>query len=398
MNKLFLYLSLNGVDVPVGTLSSSTFKGRETFSFQFDSNYLVRTDCPMIDPRLFLFQGLQYDFGFLNDMTPDRFGTMLIDKIEQTEAVKENRVPRKLTLRDYLVRVNDASRMGALRIKEDVNGPFLNNNKEAIPPYIFLKDIEYASMMLEEGDDPGEDIYRRLLAPGSSLGGARPKASVYYNDEVFLAKFPSRKDDYDVELWEFICNSIAGKVGLSVPESKLEHYSTYGHTLLLKRFDRASGQRIHYLSGVTAVSANDGDSGSFTYLDLANFIISNCVKPQENLFELYRRMVFIYLVNDTDNHLRNHAFLFTGGGYQLSPMFDVNPTFYHSDFELPFGFGNSEEGLVNIAKYFYVEPDEARTIIASFKSAIQSGVSYYAKKYPSIAEQTKVLLQLIAKK
>ena len=398
MKKLYVYLSLNGEDKLVGTLSSDFVRGEETFSFEFSDEFLLNKKRPLIDPLLSYFKGKQYSFGFINDMTPDRFGMLLMNKNEQIEALKENRVPKKLTTSDYLIRVNDLSRMGALRIKEDKNGPFINEDENAIPPYIYLRDIEYASLMVEENKKFDEAIYKRLLSPGSSLGGARPKANFYMNDEVYLAKFPSKHDEYDVELWEYLIYQIAKELGLNVSDYKLEKYSNYGHTLLIKRFDRNKNNRVHYLSGVTALGAVDGDSNQYSYLDLANFITSYCVEVKRNLEELYKRMVFSYFINNTDNHLRNHAFIYVENELELSPMFDVNPTFFDAEFELSFGFGNNKKGLKEVAKYFYISDEEAENILISFKQKIAKMIEAFANKYPKEKQNATVLLSILDKK
>lgn len=399
MKKLFLFLSLNSKDVFVGTLSSNFAHGNEVFMFEFSDEYLLNKNYPIIDPLLFYFSGPQYDFHFLNDMAPDRFGTILIDKYEQVEALKNNRPVKKLTLSDYLVRVSDLSRMGALRIKEKMDGPFLNDDSNnAIPPYVYLRDIEYASIKLEEDNDIDNDVYRRLLLPGSSLGGARPKASVYISDDVYLAKFPSRNDGYDVELWEYITLEIARKLGLDVPKTKLDKFFNYGHTLLVKRFDRDKSKRIHYISAVTALGTTDGSSGQYSYLDLANFINSNCVDVRKNLIELYKRMVFIYLINNTDNHLRNHAFIYRENGYELSPLFDVNPSLYNADFELSFGNGNTTNGLISVSKYFYIDEESAKEIINDFKNTIINEINKYISIYPKIRLEASILLKIIERK
>ena len=398
MKTVYLFLSLDESDLFVGELSSTFTHGKELFSFEFSNEYLNNQKSPLIDPSLLHYRGRQYDFNFVNDMTPDRFGSLLIDKQEQLLAIEENRSPKKLSLSDYLLRVNDLSRMGALRIKEDLNGEFINFDKNSIPPYIYLRDIEYASRQLENNNDVSEDTYKRLLLPGSSLGGARPKANVYYNDDVYLAKFPSQNDGYDVELWEYIALNIAKELDINVPSAFVEKYSKYGHTLLVKRFDRKEGKRIHYLSAVTALKATDGQSGHYSYLDLVNFINSECINIKENLLELYKRMVFTYLINNTDNHLRNHAFIYDGKGFNLSPLFDVNPSFSTSSFELPFGMGNDKDGLLSMSKYFYVEENEALNIYELFKTKIIQMINGYVDEYPSIKKEAIVLINMIERK
>ena len=394
MKKLFLFLSLDK-DVLIGTLTSDYVRGEEVFSFEYDDEYLSSKNIVLFDPSLFSYKGVQYNFNFINDMVPDRFGSLLIDKLEQKIANDEGRLPKKLSTSDYLVRVNDLTRMGALRIKERIVGPFLNDSKEVIPPFAYLRDIEYASRQIEEDVDISDDTYRRLLLPGSSLGGARPKATVYLNDDVYLAKFPSKNDNYDVELWEYIVNQIAKEIGLDVPSSSIHKFSSHGHTLLLKRFDRNGQRRIHYLSAVTALETKDGESSRYSYLDLANFINSHCSDVKNNLHELYKRMVFTYLINNTDNHLRNHAFIYDKDKLILSPMFDINPSFSLGEYELAFGNGNNVSGIIDVSKYFYVNKEEAKTYFNKDSKIILNALDKYLAQYPSIKPQAELLKKIV---
>ena len=386
MKKLFLYLSKNETDVFVGTLYFNVDKGVEVPYFEYSESFIKNGVNVLIDPLLYLYRGPQYNFGFINDMVPDRFGSLLINKIEQDNAIKENRAPRKLFLSDYLSLVNDSGRMGALRIKEDMNGEFVNQSNNSIPPYIYLRDIEEASIQLEKEGAIDGDVYRRLLLPGSSLGGARPKANIWFNDEIYLAKFPSNKDTYDVELWEFILNQIANELGMRTIESKIEQYSELGHTVLFKRFDREHGKRIHYISAVTALGTTDGNSGKYSYLDLVSFIMSHCCDINNELLELYKRAVFTYITNNTDNHLRNHAFIYSEKGLILSPMYDVNPSFFKSDFELPFGFGNNKEGLFLLADHCHIDNETASIIYESYRNTILERIDKYGKQFPIIKD------------
>ena len=394
MKKVFLYLSNNGVDIFLGTLFFDYVNGQENFSFEYSDLYLSQKNHITIDPKLFLFKGRQFGtFGFVQDMIPDRFGQLLIDKEEERLADLEKRIPRKLNSFDYLIRTNDLSRMGGLRIKEE-NGPFLNDAKDSIPPYIYLRDIEAASLEIENNVDVDNTTFRRLLLPGSSLGGARPKCNIYFNDDVYIAKFPSKKDSYDVELLEYIILEIANFCGINVPNSKLEQYSNVGHTLLIKRFDRDKGQRIHYLSGVTALGASDGESDKYSYLDLINFIKTECVNINHNLKELYQRMVFTYLINNTDNHLRNHAFILKEDKYELSPMFDVNPSIYETGFELPFGGINNKDGIIEESRYFNLTKDDANSIYNRIGTIIEEQLTKYKEKYPLVAKEIDRILQI----
>lgn len=369
----------------IGNLFVDLNGGKETLSFSFSNDYLTSHTKIVLDPELGLYSGRQYSddvFGFVNDLLPDRFGRALIKEKERLLAEKENRLPKKLTTLNYILGVNDLTRMGAIRIQNE-EGVFVADDKEnAVPPYIYLRDIEQASLKFEDSGVFDNDEYRRLLLPGSSLGGARPKANIYYNDEIWIAKFPSKNDTYDVEAWEKIVYDLAGLCAINVSESKLEAYSKVGSTLLLKRFDRNREKRIHYISFMTALNAKDGDSGDYSYLDLVSYIKSSCDEVNNNLLELYKRLVFSYLVNNTDNHLRNHGLLFDGRKLVLSPMFDINPSFETSEFGLPLTSGvTNKSSIIEESKYYGIDKDAAISIYDSIVSIISDNYLSLANKY-----------------
>lgn len=247
-------------------------------------------------------------------------------------ARKENRKPRKLTQTDYLLGVYDASRMGALRFRKDEEGPFLSADTTfATPPWISLRELQNASAQFERDQDAVDEKWLDLLlAPGSSLGGARPKATVQASDgSLWLAKFPSKHDDNNTGAWEKVVHDLAGLCGICIPESKLETFSKQGSTFLVKRFDRQGERRVHFASAMTLLGKQDGASGQdgSSYLDLASFIRAYGARPQEDLKELWMRIVFSMAVSNTDDHLRNHVFLLSNAGWMLSPMYDVNPNY-----------------------------------------------------------------------
>ena len=395
MNKLYLYLSNDCEDILIGTLFFEYKNNQEQFSFEYSDSYLALKNQFNIDPKLLPYKGRQFaNFGFIQDMIPDRFGKLLINKEEDSLASIENRVPRKLNAFDYLLKTNDLSRMGGLRVKEEENGPFLNNSLDSFPSYIYLRDIESASIQIDANEDVDNLSLRRLLLPGSSLGGARPKCNIYYCDNAYIAKFPSKKDNYDVELLECITLKIADLCGLNVPNIKLEQYSNIGHTLLIKRFDRENGKRIHYMSAVTALGASDGESDNYSYLDLINFIKAEGTDIKENLTELYKRMVFTYLINDTDNHLRNHAFILKGNRYVLSPIFDINPTIYETSFELPFGGVINKSGIIEESRYFNLSKIEADSIYNRIGNIIVEQLEKYKEEYKEIGKLIDRVLKI----
>ena len=387
MKRLYLYINHHEL---VGTIYCDIVSNKEVFSFEYDSNFLRSKRAFEFDPSIFPYEGRQYssdnEFGFIQDLIPDRFGKMLLDDRENKQAKKENRLPKKLSTYDYLVAVNDLSRLGAFRLKEDIDGEFVNSDKElAIPPYIYLRDIEEASHSFEENGEFDKEVYQKLLLPGSSLGGARPKANVYYDDELWIAKFPSINDKYDVEAWELTMLDLARECGINVSDFKYEKYSDRGATLLTKRFDRDKNKRIHYASFMTFLDAKDGESGDYSYLDLVAIIKGKCNDTDSLLNELYRRIIFTYLINNTDNHLRNHGLLLKDDRFwTLAPMFDVNPTFYISSFGLSLIDNDtiySKDTIVSIAKYFNISKEKAIGIYSDIYSIIVNKIGSVSRQY-----------------
>ena len=397
MNKVYLFINLKEEDVYVGDV----YFDNGQYSFEYADSYLKNPNRVAIDPQIFFFNGRQFsetEFCFIRDMIPDRFGRLLINKDEEDNAKKENRLPRKLSSFDYLVGVNDLNRMGALRIKIDFDGEFVGN-KSQIPPYIYLREIEQASVDLDLNKEIESNILNKLLLPGSSLGGARPKASVYFNDDVYIAKFPSKNDTYDVELLEYVALEIAKKVGINTPETRLEQYSNYGHTLLVKRFDRNGKERIHYISGVTALHTTDGTSSDFSCLDLVTFLKANSLDVKNELLELYKRVIFDFLINDIDNHLRNHAFMVEPNSiYKLSPVFDISPSLFEGFFELNPGGGYSKENIINTSLHYSIKKDDALEIYDSISKVIISELEKYANRFPESKKSITQLLNIVKKR
>ena len=318
MKRLFLYLD----ESPLGELTIDCVRGHETWMFRFDEIGL-REDRPILDPSLANVRGPQFPqrpgiFGFLSDIAPDRWGRKLIRRREK----------RELRESDYLLGVCDLTRLGAVRMREDPDGPFVASGlDDAAPPWTTLRKLEDAARHVDADDHGAEEErwIRDLFSPGSSLGGARPKANVTAPDgSLWIAKFPSAKDEWDVGAREYETSLLARKVGLSVPETKAQKLSRAGTTFFSKRFDREGTRRIHYASAMTMLGATDGEDGH-GYLEIAEWLAANSADATADLHELWRRMAFSQLVRNTDDHLRNHGFLLTPRGWRLSPMFDVNP-------------------------------------------------------------------------
>lgn len=320
----------------VGRLWFSTIRGKAVYSFEYEKEWL-KTGIA-IDPELPLFSGKQYaganeNFGIFKDSSPDRWGQLLMKRREILLARQENRSPNQVFGIDFLTGVHDNHRMGGLRFKETEDGEFMSDDSRlAAPPWTSLRDLEYAVEQYEKNADELDEAslkwINQLIAPGSSLGGARPKADVVdTNGKQWIAKFPSRNDDTDIGLWEMVVHDLSIKAGIKVANAGVKKLGSSYHTYLSQRFDRTEdNKRIHYASAMTLLQKTDGDDADsgVSYLDLVAFIKSDCTDVAENLEELFRRVLFSVCVSNTDDHLRNHGFLYTESGWTLSPAFDIN--------------------------------------------------------------------------
>jgi serine/threonine-protein kinase HipA len=372
----------------IGVLTASSSRGKEVFAFEYDQAWLTGPYMFQIDPQLFLFKGRFHptagaeNFGVFLDSSPDRWGRTLMLRREALRVKLEKRKANILLPSDYLLGVFDKNRMGGLRFK--VDGVFKDDDQTyAAPPWTTLRELETASLKLEEEgieDDPRFVEYLKLLfAPGSSLGGARPKASVIDPDgNLWIAKFPSKEDSKDVGGWEAVVYELARKCGLNVPSAKAERFANKHHTFLVKRFDRLPGEkRVHFSSAMTLLQYKDGDNyeSGASYLELVDFIISNGApsKVNRDLEELWRRIAFSVAVSNSDDHLRNHGFLLSEEGWELSPAYDINPN------EMAVGLSLNISGASNaldfdlvksVAKDFRVSPTIADEIIDKIKTTV----------------------------
>lgn len=354
---IFVYDDFS-TDQPVlmGSLYVNVIKGGESYSFEYDKDWLRKTGLTLtLDPELMPYSGRQYPigkniFGLFADASPDRWGRVLMNKRERILAEKEGRKPSKLYDSDYLLGVYDETRMGGIRFKAHPEGPFLSDDKEtAAPPWATLRTLEEASRNFEN-DETGltEKWLNQLIKPGSSLGGARSKATVVdTKDQLWIAKFPSKNDENDTGAWEMATHDLAALCGLNVPEAKLEKFSPLGSTFLIKRFDRLGSKRVHFASAMTLLGKTEGASAAdgSSYLDIAAFIKSYGAQPKKDLIELWKRIVFNMAVTNTDDHLRNHAFILTDKGWILSPLYDVNPVPYGDELSLNV---DEEDNSINI--------------------------------------------------
>jgi len=371
----------------LGVLHATPTRGKEVFSFEYNEAWLQSGRAQNLDPDLQLYPGPQYlnesknNFGIFLDSSPDRWGRVLMDRREAVLARSEDRRAKTLFETDYLMGVFDGHRMGAIRFKESEEGPFLNNNRQmASPPWTSIRELEQASLRLEDDTaDDSETIkwLNLLMAPGSSLGGARPKASVVDpKGHLWIAKFPSKNDNRDIGGWEMVVHQLALKAGLAVAESTTGTYNSKYHSFMTKRFDRIEkGKRIHFASAMTLLGFTDGTDfqSGVSYLDLVEFISKSGANVDRDLEELWRRIVFYICVTNTDDHLRNHGFLLTKAGWVLSPAYDVNPV--ETGTGLSLNISEKDNALelelaLEVAPYFRLSEKRSKEIIEVIKKSV----------------------------
>ncbi len=343
MKKLYVYADfdwLKEIEL-VGELGYESLRGSDSYSFKFTDNWIKKYNAINLSEDLNNYPGIQYTrpnkdiFDCFADALPDRWGRTLLLRREQILAQEEKRPIRRLSSFDFLTGIDDFSRMGGFRFKEAPDGEFINaDNSLRIPPLTDLRELIAASKEIEKSEEanalPEKRWIAQLVQPGSSLGGARPKANVVDADRsIYVAKFPSLKDDYDAGLWEHFCHLLAKNAGINAADTKVLATNDKHHTLLSRRFDRTNaGIRIHFASAMTLLGLNDGDNATtgHGYIDIVDFIISGCSDVDANLRELFRRGAFNICIGNSDDHFRNHGFLLTAKGWTLSPAYDMNPT------------------------------------------------------------------------
>ena len=378
--KTYVYVDLGGTSVLVGTLWSRARKGQESASFEYQKSWLENPKRFSLEPALMLGPGPYHTeegkalFGALGDSAPDRWGRVLMRRAESRQAKLERRVPRTLREIDYLLMVDDEARQGALRFAKSEGGPFIREGGQArIPPLIELPRLLAAAEHFEEDRETEEEI-RLLLAPGSSLGGARPKASVRDTDgQLLIAKFPHRADETNAVLWEALALKLAAKAGISVASWRLEQVSKKP-TLLLSRFDRDGKQRLPFLSAMSMLGAKDRETHS--YLELVDALRQHGAQVEKDLEQLWRRIVFYVFISNTDDHLRNLGFLYAGdAGWILAPAYDLNPVpvevkprVLTTNIDLHDGTA-SIELVLSVAEYFGLSSNRARVVIAEVAKA-----------------------------
>lgn len=404
------WAGLNGPRL-MGQLSMDRVRGKEVFSFEYDGGWLSGGLAQQLDPELQLFEGKQYlrdtkqNFGIFLDSSPDRWGRLLMRRREACYARRDKRAEGRLSELDYLLGVYDGQRMGAIRFQEGAHECYLNSDERmATPPWASLRDLEYASLRFEESDlqDNEETLkwLNQLLAPGSSLGGARPKAGVVDGrGGLWIAKFPSRSDQADTGAWESVLHELAGKAGLRVPEAAARTFTSRHHTFLSLRFDRTpSGQRLHFASAMTLLGYADGANAAtgVSYLELAEFIMRHGSAPEADLAELWRRIVFSICVSNTDDHLRNHGFMLAvKDGWTLSPAYDMNPNPQGDGLTLNITENDNRLDLnlaLEVAASFHLDVSRAKEMMGAVRRAVKQWRHVATRLKLSKAEQEKMSL------
>jgi serine/threonine-protein kinase HipA len=400
----------------LGFLTSQRVRGKEVFSFEYAETWLNNLNPILyLDPHLGFYRGKQFlpeeknNFGIFLDSSPDRWGRLLMRRREAWQAKEAGRDERPLFESDFLLGVFDGHRMGGLRFILNQDGPFLNDHKKmATPPWTSLRELEQASLQLEHHDAMNDPEYYRwlslLIDPGSSLGGARPKASVVDDQgHLWIAKFPSSSDDKNVGAWEMVLHQLAIACGIQVSEARIQKFSSKHATFLSKRFDRTKEQRrIHFASALTLLGLQDGAgySEGVGYLDLVAFVMKNSPQAKEDLEQLWRRVVFNVMVSNTDDHLRNHGFILTNNGWRLSPAYDMNPNEMGHGLTLNISENSNDLDLsiaLETAHWYQLKRDRAERILKEMQLEIslwrtvakKLGISH------SEIEQTKRAFRLV---
>ncbi len=356
----------------IGTLSRGD---RGSVRFAYDASWLKHAHAFPLDPELDLTAGEFFpgdsNFGVFMDSCPDRWGQVLMKRREAVEAREEGRTPRTLGPWDFLLGVQDCTRMGALRFSRPGEEIFLADEALSAPPVARIAELQAVAFELtrknQDNLDQIKEWLKVLVAPGSSLGGARPKANLVDEDgALWIAKFPSADDDYDVAVWEKLIHELAQRCGLRVPESRLLQIGKGYHTFLVKRFDRPGSKRLFFASAMTMLGHIDSEDAS--YIELAEFIASygEADYIARDLEELFTRVVFNVATANRDDHLRNHGFIRSPDGWRLAPAFDMNPSFKKDEHVLSLDLYNRQPDLnvvLSTAEYYRLENSRAQQIV-----------------------------------
>ncbi len=383
---IWVYTDWKGMISPkcIGILSAQQAKGSKAFSFSYDVNWISSQEQLLLDPDIAWYSGQQYpngkeNFGVFLDSMPDTWGRTLMKRRAALNAKEQGKSAPVLYDIDFLLGVHDLSRMGALRFKREPDSDFLDNDPVSpTPPWASIRELQYGAKLIESNEDTVEikKWLTMLMAPGSSLGGARPKANILdEHGHLWIAKFPSKNDTIDKGAWEYLAYRLAVNAGIDIAESRLEHIAGPYHPFFTKRFDRERQVRIHFASAMTMTGKNEELIRDETpsYLDIVEFIQFSGIKVDEDLHQLWRRVVFNILISNTDDHLRNHGFILTNKGWRLSPAFDINPSIDKAGLALNIDMNNNLPDIdlaKSVGVYFRLRKKEMDNILDEVQSAI----------------------------
>lgn len=385
---IYVFADWVGLKAPtfIGTLSAHFAKAKKAFSFEYNRDWLKTNAQSLLDPDIQFYSGPQYptnkeNFGIFLDSMPDTWGKTLMKRRAAQVARDINEKPRTLYEIDYLLGVYDESRMGALRFKTEMNGPFLDDDNEIpTPPWSSLGELQEAVKQLEneEENDALKKWLSILIAPGSSLGGARPKANIYDTDKnLWIAKFPSKTDVVDEAAWEYLAYRLAIASGIDMAESRIKQISGQHHTFLTKRFDRDKDRRIHFASAMTMTGNTEETlrNNPPSYLEIVEFIENHGVDIEINLHQLWRRIVFNISISNTDDHLRNHGFMLKDKGWGLSPAYDLNPSIEKNGLSLNIDMDDNAldfELAKSVGKYFRLSEAQMTVILEEVRAEVSN--------------------------
>jgi serine/threonine-protein kinase HipA len=385
---IIVYADWLGLAEParIGMLSVQQAKGRKAFSFAYENNWIQTNAQRLLDPDIQWYKGPQHpvgkeNFGVFMDSMPDTWGRKLMLRRAALQAAEAGKPVPVLYDIDYLLGVFDETRMGALRFKLEPDGPFLDDNPSyPTPPWSTIRELQQAASIVESDKESNriKKYIAILIAPGSSLGGARPKANILDgHGNYWIAKFPSKSDMFDKAAWEFLAYKLAVKAGITMSDCKLDHVAGPFRTFFTKRFDRQGKQRIHFASAMTMTRNNEDllKDNPASYLDIALFIQTYGCNIKEDLHQLWRRIIFNIAISNTDDHLRNHGFILTDAGWCLSPAYDLNPSIDKGGLQLNIDIANNALDFKlakSVGEYFQLKNTEMDQIIADVKKVVSN--------------------------
>ena len=400
---IWVYAHWKGLNEPqlIGTLSAHQAKGKKAFSFEYDKSWINSQAQVLLDPDISWYTGTQFplgkeNFGVFMDSMPDTWGRKLMQRRATLKAKEDNRATPNLYEIDYLLGVHDSTRMGALRFKLDPDGPFLDNDSHSpTPPWAHIRELQQSAEAFENNENPADEKkwLDLLIAPGSSLGGARPKANILDQDNhPWIAKFPSNNDTTDKAAWEYLAYLLAIDAGIDMAECKLEKVRGQFRTFFTKRFDREDGERIHFASAMTMTGKNEDIIRNETpsYLDIAEFLQYSGANIDSDLRQLWRRIIFNMTISNTDDHLRNHGFILNDKGWRLSPAYDLNPSIDKAGLALNIDMDNNMldyDLAKSVGVFFRIGNMEMDKIIEDVKDAVGKWRQVAAEIGISRAEQ-----------